>query len=320
MNSRYLYYNNSYVAHEKLWNLLSTDEGTNPPPNKLLLLSEQRAIKEADSKARAKAPKKIMEPVKIAPEDLLLPQDEAKAESIDPHSPSQEQVELEADIENNMYRTEATLFVLDKEELASKPRRAFPKSYNPFNLNLMELTYVEHLTCLLIGERGALSLGSDFVRGACPRLTVLDLSNCRIKTRGLGRLLYGMKLGNLSSLRRLVLKGNDIEARGVKLIQGVLNSTTFANLQTLDLRDNELGDTGLDILMKMLAAGDVGSLSEIMLHRNNITDLGFTMFMKLVPRIRDKYFPNITRISLDGNRITPKVKKQFKPYPTWISC
>ena len=263
----------------------------------------------------------MMEPVKIAPEDMLLPQDEAETgRSLQQGSPPQDNAVLQGEIENNVYKTEGTLFVLDKEELASKPRRLFPKSYNPFNLSLIEMPYIEHLTCLRIGERGALSLSSEFIRGACPRLTVLDLSNCGIKTRGLGRLLYGMKLGNLSSLRRLVLKGNDIEPRGVNMIQGVLSSTTFANLLSLDLRDNELGDVGLDILMKMLAAGEVGALNEIMLHRNKITDLGFTMFMKLVPRIRDKYFPNITRISLDGNKITPKVKKQFKPYPTWISC
>ena len=167
----------------------------------------------------------------------------------------------------------------------------FPKNYNPFNVSLMEMRYVEYLTCLLIGERGALFLASEFIRGACPRLTVLDLTNCRIKTRGLGRLLYGMKLGNLSSLRRLVLKGNDIEPRGMKLIKGVMTSTTFANLRTLDLRDNEIGDVGLDILMKMLTAGEVGGLQEIMLHRNGITDLGFTMFMKLIPRVHDTYFP-----------------------------
>lgn len=149
---------------------------------------------------------------------------------------------------------------------------------------------------------------------------VLNLTNCRIKTRGLGRLLYGMKLGNLSSLRRLVLKGNDIGPRGVNFIQGVISSATFSNLNVLDLRDNELGDLGLDILMKMLAAGDVGGLNEIMLHRNGITDVGFSMFMKLIPRIRNTYFPNIVRISLDGNKVSPAVKKQFKPYPSFISC
>jgi Leucine-rich repeat (LRR) protein len=196
----------------------------------------------------------------------------------------------------------------------------FPRDYNPFNVNLQDSPFCEYLTCLSIGERGALSLASEFIRGACPRLVSLDLSNCRIKTRGLGRLLHGIKIGNLSNLRRLVLKGNDIEPRGVSFIQGVITSATFANLNSLDLRDNELGDIGLEILMKMLAAGEVGALQEVMLHRNKITDLGFTMFMKLIPRVHDAYFPNIVRISLDGNKITPAVKKQFKPYPSYISC
>ena len=116
------------------------------------------------------------------------------------------------------------------------------------------------------------------------------------------------------------LKGNDIEPRGMDFIQGVISSVPFANLSCLDLRDNEIGDLGLEVFMKMLAAGDVGGLQEVMLHRNKITDLGFTMFMKLVPRIHDAYFPKISRISLDGNKISPAIKKQFKPYPNFISC
>jgi len=88
----------------------------------------------------------------------------------------------------------------------------------------------------------------------------------------------------------------------------------------LDLRDNEIGDVGLDIFMKMLAAGDVGSLNEVVLHRNGITDQGFKVFMTLIPRIREKYFPGISRISLDGNKVTPATKKLFKPYPNFISC
>jgi Leucine Rich repeat len=247
-----------------------------------------------------------MQGVKISPEELTLPAEEPVTES-------------KTD-EIDTYQTDATLFVVNKEELGSRPRRMFPKSYNPFNVNLHELPYVEYMTCLLIGERGALSLALEFIKGATPRLMVLNLTNCRIKTRGLGRLLYGIKLGNLSSLRRLILKGNDIEPRGISLIQGVIASATFANLTSIDLRDNELGDVGLDLLMKMLAAGEVGGLNEIMLHRNGITDLGFTMFMKLIPRIKNTFFPNIVRISLDGNKITPAVKKQFKPYPNFISC
>lgn len=224
------------------------------------------------------------------------------------------------DIVDLGYETDITLRVRDKEELASKPRRLFRKDYNPFDVNLHEASYCEQLRCVLIGERGALSLAAEFVRGACPRLVGLDMTNCRIKTRGLGRLLYGIKLGNLCNLRRLVLKGNDIGPSGITLIQGVISSSAFLNLRILDLRDNEIGDTGLDILMKMLAVGEVGALEEIMLHRNGITDVGFAMFMKLVPRIHGAYFPRIMRISLDGNKISPEVKKKFKPYPNFISC
>ena len=50
--------------------------------------------------------------------------------------------------------------------------------------------HVSELRCKGIGERGALSLAAEFIRGTCPMVEVLDLHRCQIQTRGLGRLLY----------------------------------------------------------------------------------------------------------------------------------
>ena len=54
-----------------------------------------------------------------------------------------------------------------------------------------DMTKTRHVTsvrCVEIGERGALTLAADFVRGACPLVEDLDMSRCQIQTRGLGRL------------------------------------------------------------------------------------------------------------------------------------
>ena len=272
------------------------------------LIAGVNALKDKSQASIKSLPYMSMRQVKISQEEMTLaPIDDEKATAYTLGGV-------------DAYASDVTISVVNKEELASRPRRMFPRDYNPFDVNLHDCSYCERLKGMNIGERGALSLAADFVRGACPRLLVIDLTNCRIKTRGLGRLLYGIKLANISSLQRLVLKGNDIEPRGMNYIQGVISSATFMNLRSLDLRDNEMGDLGLDIFMKMLAIGDCGGLNEVMLHRNGITDLGFSMFMKLIPRIHDTYFPNIVRISLDGNKISPEMKRRFKPYPNFISC
>lgn len=106
--------------------------GVNPQSSKFL--------QAAQGKVARTAPPKQMQPVKISPEDLVLPTEETMRDVVDD--------------EVNVYQTEVTIVVVNKEELASRPRRMFPKNYNPFNVNLHELPYTEYMTAILIGERG----------------------------------------------------------------------------------------------------------------------------------------------------------------------
>jgi hypothetical protein len=87
---------------------------------------------------------------------------------------------------------------------------------------------VDILRCRNIGERGALALAAAFIRGiiililynniitiiimigCTPIITVLDLTRCAVQTRGFGRILHGIRLGNISSLKILNARGNHI--------------------------------------------------------------------------------------------------------------
>eukprot|EP00596_Hydrurales_sp_CCMP1899_P002050 CAMPEP_0119049296 /NCGR_PEP_ID=MMETSP1177-20130426/63947_1 /TAXON_ID=2985 /ORGANISM="Ochromonas sp, Strain CCMP1899" /LENGTH=483 /DNA_ID=CAMNT_0007026357 /DNA_START=323 /DNA_END=1775 /DNA_ORIENTATION=- len=54
--------------------------------------------------------------------------------------------------------------------------------FAPFNVDLsIGSIKVTVLQCYLLGERGAMCLAAEFVRGACPFLEILDMSNCEIQ-------------------------------------------------------------------------------------------------------------------------------------------
>ena len=170
-----------------------------------------------------------------------------------------------------------------------------------------------------IGERGALCLGAEFVRGACPQLQLLDLSRCEIKTRGLGRLLHGIRIGNLYNLRSLVLKGNHIGSRGLEYVKDVLTSGVLSELKVLDLRENELGDDGADIIMRMIVGGSFRTLSELHLQNNGITDVGFMKIFKAMQSMQERSFPMIRRLGLELNYISAKCKQECYPIPLYFS-
>ncbi len=64
----------------------------------------------------------------------------------------------------------------------------------------------------------------------------LDLSRCSIQSRGLGRLLHGLRIGRVFGVEQLLLRGNNINSRGVDFISGALDSGTLNCLRVLDLR------------------------------------------------------------------------------------
>ena len=186
--------------------------------------------------------------------------------------------------------------------------------------DLVKTRHVVELHCDHIGERGALSLAAEFIRGSCPMIEVLDMSRNQIQTRGLGRLLHGMKLANLMSLKRIVLKSNDITARGMEYLRDAFNGGTFPALEVLDLRDNEIGDHGVDIILRSFHMMHLEYLREIHLQNNKITDIGFEKILKTLNSLQETNMPFLERFCLESNAISGKIKRQFHPLPYYISC
>jgi len=186
--------------------------------------------------------------------------------------------------------------------------------------DLIKTRHVEALKCHNIGERGALALAAEFVRGACPMMQFLDLTRNQIQTRGLGRLLHGMKLANLKSLKRLVLVSNDLTARATEYLCDAFRGGTFPALEILDLRDNELGDAGMDVIIRSFQRLHLEYLQELHLANNQITDKGFDKLMRTMQSLQTTNMPHLIRLSLENNSITGKAKREFYPLPGYLSC
>ena len=140
---------------------------------------------------------------------------------------------------------------------------------------------VSTLRCRNIGERGALALAAAFIRGCTPVITMLDLTRAEVQTRGFGRILHGLRLGNVSSLKVLNARGNFITARSLEYLKMAFESDTLPGLVALDLRDNEIGDDGADTIMKMIIANYFHNIIELHLQKNGIKDLGFKKIIKV---------------------------------------
>jgi len=186
--------------------------------------------------------------------------------------------------------------------------------------DLAKTRHVETLRCQYIGERGALALAAELVRGACPMIQLLDLTRNQIQTRGLGRLLHGMKLANLMSLKRLVLVSNDLTSRAADYLRDAFQGGTFPALEVLDLRDNELGDAGIEVIIRSFHSLHLEYIQELYLANNKITDLGFGKLMRTMQSLQTTNMPYLSRLSLENNGITGKAKREFYPLPGYLSC
>jgi len=187
-----------------------------------------------------------------------------------------------------------------------------------FDINLVPLKFLKKVRCSKIGEKGALCLAADFVRGACPQLVELDLSYCQIQTRGFMRLMHGIKIANLSGLTKLNVRGNDIGPRGAETLSNMLNLTIFENLAYIDLRDNELGDRGADIIIHMCLFGLLENVKEINLGNNLISDQGFEALVNVFSASQYEKCPKLQRLGLSGNHVKPETKKKLDPFPLYI--
>lgn len=185
--------------------------------------------------------------------------------------------------------------------------------------DMTKTRHVTELRCEEIGERGALTLAADFIRGACPLVEVLDMSRCQIQSRGLGRLLHGIRTANLMSLKQLVLRQNSITPRGLMYLQEAFLGGAFPALVELDLRENEWGDLGLEVLIDMMQRKCFYTTTHLRLQANGISDAGFSKLVRILQSTQGERMPYIESINLEGNPISGKVKRQFRPLPPYLS-
>lgn len=185
--------------------------------------------------------------------------------------------------------------------------------------DMTKTRHVTELRCEEIGERGALTLAADFIRGACPLVEVLDMSRCQIQSRGLGRLLHGIRTANLMSLKKLVLRQNSITPKGLMYLQEGYIGGAFPALTELDLRENEWGDLGLEVIIDMIQRKLFYTTTHLRLQDNGISDVGFSKLIRILQSTRDERMPHIETINLENNPISGKVKRQYAPLPPYIS-
>jgi hypothetical protein len=191
--------------------------------------------------------------------------------------------------------------------------------FRPFNIDLSHSSKVVDLLCYEIGERGALCLAAELIRGACPNIESLNLTNCEIKTRGLGRLLHGIRVGNLARLNYLNLRGNHLGPRALDYIRETIKAGVFDSLNTIDLRDNELGDDGATAIVRLIIAGTFKNISVLYLQRNGITDIGFSRIVKALQTLQPLKCPKLKNIALEENAISARMKREFSPIPSYLS-
>ena len=60
-------------------------------------------------------------------------------------------------------------------------------------------------------------------------------------------------------------------------------------------------------------------LRELYLQRNSITDYGFKKFVIYMKNIQTLYFPEIKRVGLENNLVTPEMREEMRPVPSFIS-
>ena len=113
-----------------------------------------------------------------------------------------------------------------------------------------------------------------------------------------------MKVGNLMTLHRFVLRGNSITARGLQYLQEAFLGGTFPALVELDLRENELGDNGLNVLIDMIQRKLFFTLTHLRLQNNSISDLGFSRLIRIMQSTQEQRMPYVESINLENNPIS----------------
>lgn len=213
-----------------------------------------------------------------------------------------------------------TIFLRPEIDFSWKPKHMRTKDeLTPFNVNLTIYRDVEKLRATQIGQRGALALAAEFLRGSCSNVKELNLGRCQIHSRGLGKILHGLRIGRVVNLQILNLRGNCICASGLHFIKRGLENGSLGNLKHLDLRENELCDEGAHLVAHMMVAGVFESIVSLHLQRNMITDVGIEKIVHVHKAIYDVKCPMLTKLSLEENYASIDLKRSLKPTPKGVS-
>jgi hypothetical protein len=187
-----------------------------------------------------------------------------------------------------------------------------------FDIDLSLYRDVLTLRCEKLGERGALCLAAEFVRGACPGLTDLNLNRCQITSRGFGRVLSGIRLARMDSLTSLQLRGNLLGARCIEYLHSALERGALGGVALLDLRENELGVAGAHALGALFFSGLVVALRELRIQRNGLGDEGYAHIVNVMRSIHDAKCPQLACLKVGENQASVAVVAEFAPYPHYI--
>jgi hypothetical protein len=174
------------------------------------------------------------------------------------------------------------------------------------------------------------------------------LPRCQIHSRGLSRVLHGLRIGRVLNLQSLKLRGNSLTPSAMEYLRAgpwlssplsdpslptpAFHNRSLGNLKEIDLRDNELGDEGADIIAHMMIADLLQTLSILLLQRsitttppsshlsrNSISDVGVTKIVKVLKAVITKRCPHLSLISLQENSATAMGKLRLKPLPFGVS-
>lgn len=213
-----------------------------------------------------------------------------------------------------------TIFIRPEIDFKWKPKHMRTKAeLAPFNVNLTIYRDVEKLRAFQIGQRGALALASEFLRGSCSNVKDLNLGRCQIHSRGLGKILHGLRIGRVVNLQKLNLRGNCICASGLHFLKNGLANGSIANLKHLDLRENELCDEGAHLVAHMMISGVFEQIATLHLQRNMITDVGIEKIVHVYRAVFEVKCPVMTKLSLEENYASIKMKQSLKPTPKGVS-
>lgn len=204
--------------------------------------------------------------------------------------------------------------------MKNKHKRSLGKEYtNPFGINFQDTGDIKTIQGKCIQDVGAISLGVELSRGACPIVEEFRLKDCEIRNTGFQKLIHAFKVANIFTLKVLDVRGNFLHGTVLEKMIEVSIAGIFTNLLILNLANNELRDEGLRPLVTLIVDGIFLNIEQIHLQRNSITNNGFSKLAKLFVSIQEVKCPKLQRLGLENNLITGEMKRTYDPVPPYFS-